>query len=218
MKPDTITSPPSELANQISQILFDSGSVRIDLNSIVTWASGICSPIYCDNRLLLSLPGAREKVIAGFESIIKESFSNINVICGVASAGVPWASMLAQRLSLPLVYVRKEAKGHGKGKQVEGTLEKGSNVIVIEDLISTGGSSAAAIEVLKDAGAEVVGLLAIVTYGLPDATERFKKLDIALKTLTNFEALVEVGLARGLFKDSDVEVLKGFQADPWGWR
>lgn len=180
------------LSNEIARDLLDIKAVQIKTEGYFTWTSGIKSPIYCDNRLTMSYPNIRKKIVKAFVKEIEQMIEKPDVIAGCATAGIPHAAWLAEELNLPMIYVRSAPKGHGKGNQIEGQLTKGQNVIVIEDLISTGGSSIQAAKAIVQAGANVISTLAIFTYGLDKSINQFLKEDILLTTITDFDQLLSV--------------------------
>ncbi|SDJ73548.1 orotate phosphoribosyltransferase [Sediminibacillus albus] len=175
-----------EIANDLLSI----GAVKISPNDPFTWTSGIKSPIYCDNRLTMSYPEIRKRISSAFKQLVETMEEQPDVIAGCATAGIPHAAWLAGQLDLPMVYVRSKPKAHGKGNQIEGQITPGRRVIVIEDLISTGGSSLQAAQALQDEGFIVLGVAAIFSYGLPQATQNFDSQGLALHTITNFDILV----------------------------
>jgi orotate phosphoribosyltransferase len=181
-------------AEQIARILVDIGAVelRADPASWFTWTSGRRAPIYCDNRLLLSHPDARAAVADALCDSIRERAPDVQVIAGTATAGIPHAAWVAERLKLPMVYVRSEAKGHGKGKRVEGRLLGGERVVLIEDLISFGGSAVAAIEGLRAENADVIGLQAIFSYGFRQAADRLQSAGVPWSSLSDYDALLRL--------------------------
>lgn len=204
----------AELPKEIAKSLLDIKAVALRPNEPFTWTSGIKSPIYCDNRLTMSYPAIRELVAEGFASLIKQHYPDAQVIAGTATAGIPHAAWVAQKLGLPMIYIRDKAKGHGKQNQIEGKLEAGQKVVVIEDLISTGGSSIKAALAVKDAGGEVQGVLAIFTYQLSRAEEGFREAGIPLTTLSNYTALVEAALELGYIQANEVALLQSWREDP----
>ncbi len=201
----------------IARILLEIGAVSLRVDPPFQWASGRLSPIYCDNRLIMSYPDHRQKVAEGFEALISSHDFKPDVIAGTATAGIPHAAWLAHRMGLPMVYVRGAAKGHGKQNQIEGKLEPGQRAVLVEDLISTGGSSIAAAQGLRDAGAELLGVTAIFTYGLAVAARRFAEAGMALDTLTRFEVLNQEAEAMGILTAEEKRVLAEWQKDPAGW-
>lgn len=182
-----------------------------------TWASGWHSPIYCDNRRILSDPDLRSKV-AGWlaETAVKEC-PDAEIVAGVATGAIAHGVLAADRMGKPFVYVRPKPKDHGTGSQIEGVLPKGSKVVVIEDLISTGMSSLAAVKALRDAGAEVLGMVAIFTYGFELAAQRFEEENVRLKTLSCYDALIEEAMATGYVRESDAQILRQWRLNPSEW-
>ncbi len=182
-----------------------------------TWASGIKSPIYCDNRLILSAPEVRTRIENRLAELIQIEFPTAQVLMGTATAGIAHAALAAERLHLPMGYVRSGAKSHGRGNQIEGRLEPGARVVVVEDLISTGGSSLEAVESLREAGAEVLGIAALFTYRMSKADERMGAAGVKAVALSNLDVLVEVAVESGyLAADQGPSVLQ-FRDDPAGW-
>ena len=199
---------------EIARILLDLKAVSLRLDPPFTWTSGRLAPIYCDNRLIMSDPSRRKLVAGSFKALIDEKGLKPDVIAGTATAGIPHAAWLADLMDLPMVYVRGAAKGHGKQNRIEGRLDSGNRVILIEDLISTGGSSLSAVEGLKDAGAEVLGVAAIFTYGLDAAQKIFDDAGIPLYTLTSFDVLVTEAVHGGNLSESDLDALAEWRKDP----
>lgn len=195
------------MAKHIAQALLDIEAVSLSPNDMFTWSSGIKSPIYCDNRVTLGYPKVREAVRDGLIQLIEEHFRDVEIISGTATAGIPHAAYISDKMTLPMSYVRSKSKSHGKQNQIEGASSKGKKVVVIEDLISTGGSSITAVEALRDAGADVLGVVAIFTYGLQKADERFKETGIPFYTLSHFDELVEVAFERGEISKQDIDGL-----------
>ena len=179
-----------------------------------TWASGIKSPIYCDNRLTLSYPEVRKDVEQGLAELVKKHFPECQILMGTATAGIPHAALVADILGLPMGYVRSIAKSHGRNNQIEGKWAKGDKVVVVEDLISTGGSSIEVVESLRSLGVEVLGVIAIFTYGLPKALENFEKANCKAYALSNYDALIEVALEENYIKEEDLNKLKEWKKDP----
>jgi len=202
---------------KIARILLDLKAVSLCIDPPFTWTSGRLAPIYCDNRLIMSDPAGRKLVASGFKAVIEEKGFKPEVIAGTATAGIPHAAWLAELMNLPMVYVRGSAKGHGKQNRIEGRLEDGNQVVLIEDLISTGGSSVSAAESLKEAGADVLGVIAIFTYGLDVAQKAFSDADIPLFTLTRFDVLAREAAQSGRLSESDLETLSEWQRDPGLW-
>lgn len=182
-----------------------------------TWASGWKSPVYCDNRKILSYPHVRDYVKSELANTILEHFPDAEALAGVATAGIPHGTLASDLLRLPFVYVRSKPKGHGLSNQIEGVLTAGQKVVVIEDLVSTGMSSLEAVEALRQAGAEVIGMCALFTYGFPQATEAFEKANVKLVTLSDYNALIGVAEAQGIVKADDLEKLAQWRLAPSTW-
>lgn len=198
----------------IAKDLLDIKAVFLRPNEPFTWASGIKSPIYCDNRLTLSYPNVRKDIENGLAELIKENFPEAQCLMGTATAGIAHAALVADILDLPMGYVRGGAKSHGRNNRIEGKVEPGMKVVVVEDLISTGGSSLECVEALREAGCEVIGLVAIFTYGLPKATTNFEEANCKYATLTDYDTLIEVAKENSYIKDEDMEKLKAWKKDP----
>ena len=205
------------VARDMAEFLLEIKAVILNATEPFTWASGIKSPIYCDNRKTLSHPKVRNFIKTSFSDLIDDEFGDTDVIAGVATAGIPHGALVADVLNLPFVYVRDKPKGHGLENQIEGKLEPGQRVFVIEDLISTGGSSLKAVEALRSAGAEVVGLGAIFTYGFPQAQEAFDKANCKAVTLTNYDTLLDIALRNNYIKQEELDTLKGWKENPQAW-
>ncbi len=201
----------------IAESLLQIKAIKLDNNNPFTWASGIKSPIYCDNRRTLSYPKVRTHIRQAFVQLINEEYGNIDVIAGVATGAIAIGALVAQDLGLPFVYVRSEKKSHGLENQIEGVVESGQSVVVIEDLISTGKSSLAAVEALRAAGCNVKGMAAIFSYNLPEAQEAFKNANCSVKTLTNYDILIKKALEMGYVKDTDLESLIKWRQNPRVW-
>lgn len=204
----------TDLAHEVAGHLLDIGAVFLRPDEPFTWASGIKSPIYCDNRLVLTAPEARDVVEQGIADTVREHFPEAEVLMGTATAGIAHAAIAAHLLDIPMGYVRGGAKGHGRENRIEGKLEAGQKVVVIEDLISTGGSVLEVVEVLKEAGAEVLGVVGIFTYGMAKARARFEEAGVELVTLSNFDAVAKIGAETGRIKPDDVERLLQFRNNP----
>ena len=179
-----------------------------------TWASGIKSPIYCDNRLTLTAPEVRTDVEKAMATAIKEHFPAVEVLMGTATAGIAHAAITAHLMDLPMGYVRSGAKDHGRGNQIEGRLEPGQKVVVVEDLISTGGSCIETVNVLRNAGAEVLGVISIMTYGMKKGIDRMAEAGVDWISLTCFDAVIEVAAEQGLIAPEDIDRLKAFRDNP----
>ncbi|WP_223066395.1 orotate phosphoribosyltransferase [Paenibacillus caui] len=202
------------IAGQIAASLLEIEAVALRPHQPFTWTSGIKSPIYCDNRLTMSYPEVRDLIAESFAAIIRDQYPDAEVIAGTATAGIPHAAFVSQKLGLPMVYIRDKAKGHGKENQIEGLIKRGQKVIVIEDLISTGGSSLKAALAVKEAGAEPLAVLAIFTYQLDKAASAFAEAGVSLQTLSNYTALVETAVKEGKIKPEDLELLQSWRQDP----
>lgn len=203
--------------HQIAQALLEIGAVSLEPNQPFTWTSGMKSPIYCDNRLTMSFPNVRKQIAKGLAELIQENYPEVEVIAGTATAGIPHAAWVAEELNLPMVYVRSSAKKHGKGKQIEGKIESGNKVVVIEDLISTGGSVIEAVGALEQEEAEVLGVAAIFTYELPKGEENFSIHNVITHTLTNYSHLIDTALKLGKIQEKDVATLNQWKKDPENW-
>lgn len=204
-------------ALKVAEFLLQIKAVKLQPTEPFTWASGWNSPIYCDNRITLSFPNIRTFIRQGYSAVITEHFGKPDVIAGVATGGIAQGALVAQELGLPFIYVRSSAKGHGMGNQIEGHFEPGQKVVVIEDLISTGGSSIKAIEALKDGGLDVKGLVATFTYGFKLAEENFDAINCPFVTLTNYDYLIEQALKKKYIADKDIESLKDWKEEPESW-
>lgn len=206
-----------EAALKVAEFLLKIKAVRLNLEEPFTWASGWKSPIYCDNRLVLSYPDIRTYVRQEFVRLIEDRFSSPDVIVGVATGGIAMGALIAQELGLPFAYVRSGSKGHGMKNRIEGKVALGDTVVVIEDLISTGGSSLSAVEALKEAGAVIKGMAAIFTYGFPLAEDNFKKAGIELGTLTDFSTLAQAAVRSNYIESSQLESLDIWRRSPDTW-
>src|SRR5665647_650612 len=182
----------------IAEKLLQIKAIKLSIHSPFTWASGWKSPIYCDNRKILSFPFVRDFIKSEMCNVIFQSFEKADIIAGVATAGIPWGAMAADQLKLPYIYVRPKPKEHGLGNQIEGFYEPGKRVVVIEDLISTGKSSLQVVDVLKNAGLEVEGMVSIFNYGFEEAEEDFKQANITYKSLTDYDTLIALAIEKGI--------------------
>lgn len=204
------------IANEVAERLLQINAVKLNPQNPFTWASGIKSPIYCDNRLVLSFPAVRSFVIQAFvEKTL--AFEPFDIVAGVATAGIPHGALLADRLGKPFIYVREKAKSHGRQNQIEGNIWEGAKVLLIEDLISTGGSSLKAVETLREAGCEVVGVLAIFSYGFQKAEDVFNAADCPFDTLSNYNVLVEKAMDMQYISPNDLETLQDWRISPSTW-
>lgn len=204
----------SNTSQKVAAYLLEIGAVALRPQDPFTWTSGIKSPIYCDNRLTMSFPEVRNYIAGGFAALIKASYPEAQVIAGTATAGIPHAAWVSDKLNLPMAYIRDKAKGHGKQNQIEGSISPGQKVIVIEDLISTGGSSIKAAQAVEEAGGEVLAVLAIFSYELDRATEAFAAAGVPLQSLSNYTTLIDVALSQGKIAESDVALLQSWRKDP----
>lgn len=202
---------------KVAQGLLKIGAVKLRPQEPFTWASGWHSPIYCDNRKTLSYPEIRTVVRDAFAAVVKAKYPDAEVIAGVATGAIAQGALVADALGLPMIYIRSKAKDHGMGNLIEGDLKKGQKVVVIEDLISTGGSSLKAVEAVREAGAEVLGMVAIFTYGFPISEAAFKEHQVELTTLSNYNVLIDAALKSGYVKESDVNTLKEWRKAPEKW-
>ncbi len=201
----------------IAEKLLQVEAVKLRPEEPYTWASGWKSPIYCDNRKILSFPYIRDYIKSELCNVIFEQFAEAELVAGVATAGIAWGAMAADQLKLPFVYVRPKPKEHGLGNQIEGHFEKGAKVIVVEDLISTGKSSLQVVDALREAGAEVVGMISIFTYGFDVAVEAFDKAGVKLKSLTNYPQMINLAMEKGTVTADMESVLLQWQKDPANW-
>ena len=202
------------LAYEVASSLLKIKAVFLRPNEPFTWASGIKSPIYCDNRLTLSYPEIRDIIENGLAELINEYYPTCEVVMGTSTAGIPHAAYVSSILNLPMGYVRGGAKDHGRGNQIEGVVPKGKNVVVIEDLISTAGSSIEVVNILKEAGCNVLGIASIFSYELKKGIDRLKKADVINHSLSNFTTLIEVSNQMGYIEEKDVSKIKKFQNNP----
>lgn len=201
----------------IAQKLLQINAVQLNVEHPFTWASGWKSPIYCDNRKILSFPYVREFVKSELCNEIFTRYSDAEIIAGVATGGIPWGAMVADQLKLPFIYVRSKPKGHGMGKQIEGFYEEGKRVAVVEDLISTGKSSLQAAQVLIDNGLKVDGMVAIFNYGFSVAKEAFAQKGIPFKTLSDYQSLISLAVDQGLVSAEDEKTLLNWRENPSEW-
>ena len=201
------------IQKEIALGMLEVGAVELNATDLFTWASGIKSPIYCDTRLTISDVAVRKQIANGLAGNIKQFFPETEVVAGTATAGIPHAAWVSDVLELPMVYVRSKPKGHGRGKQIEGKFAEGQKVVVVEDIVSTGGSSITAVEALREAGCEVVGVVCVYTYNLPKAEQAFEEAGVKYVSLTNFDYLVEAAIETGKIQEKDIPFLKEWHAD-----
>ena len=203
-----------DIKHEVARSLLSIEAVFLRPQEPFTWASGIKSPIYCDNRLILTAPEARDLVERAIAETVRREYPQVQVLMGTATAGIAHAAIAAHLLGLPMGYVRSSSKDHGRQNRIEGRLEKGQKVVVVEDLISTAGSCIEVVEALREAGAEVLGVASIFTYGLQKGLDRLAAANVVNHSLSNFDAVCEVAAEEGKIKPEDIERLKRFRANP----
>lgn len=208
----------AEIDRHVAGLLLNSKAIILEPSKPFTWASGWLSPIYCDNRVTLSYPETRDYIKKAFRTTIQKHFESPDLIAGVATGAIAQGALVADIMDLPFVYVRPSAKDHGRQNLIEGRLQTGQKVVVVEDLISTGGSSLKAVEALREAGAEVLGMVAIFSYGFELAARNFREAGVELKTLTDYHVLVETALNTAYIQQDQVEMLKQWRKDPSQWK
>jgi orotate phosphoribosyltransferase len=201
----------------IAEKLLQINAIKLNIQNPFTWASGWKSPIYCDNRKALSFPFIRDFIKSEMCNVIFQSFENADMIAGVATAGIPWGAMAADQLKLPYIYVRPKPKEHGLGNQIEGFYEPGKRVVVVEDLISTGKSSLQVVDVLKNAGLEIEGMVSIFNYGFDKAKEAFENYNLTLKSLTDYDSLISSAIEQNRISVNDQNTLLNWRKDPASW-
>lgn len=206
-----------EQAEKIAGLLLECEAVSLNPKEPYTWASGIKSPIYCDNRITMSYPAVRKEIAKGLADIIRKFYPETEVIAGTATAGIPHAAWVAEELNLPMIYIRSKAKGHGKQNQIEGRLTEGQKVVCIEDLISTGGSVIDAASAVQQAGGMVLGCAAIFSYQLDAAMDNFQEADLPIYTLSNYSALIKEAAEKGIIKSEDKMLLNEWRGNPAEW-
>ena len=202
----------------VAEKLLQVGAVKLRPEEPFTWASGWKSPIYCDNRKVLSFPYTRDFIKSEMCNVIFEGFPEAQLLAGVATAGIPWGAMASDQLKMPYIYVRPKPKEHGLGNQIEGSFEPGQKVLVIEDLISTGKSSLDVVKVLRDAGLEVIGMVSIFTYGFKQATQAFELASVPYKSLTNYSTLIGMAVEKGTVSAETEALLLQWREDPANWK
>ena len=201
----------------IASDLLKINAVTLSPNEPFTWASGIKAPIYTDNRITISFPEVRTHIADGLAELIRNKFPEVKVIGGVATAGIPHAAIVADKMNLPMIYVRSKPKDHGRGKQMEGSIDENAPIVLIDDLLSTGKSVLNAAQALKNEGYNVIGVVAIFSYELPDSTKNFKEAGIEFDTLTNYSTIIEQAKAENSISDDELVVLRKWRDDPWNW-
>jgi orotate phosphoribosyltransferase len=207
-----------ETAGKVASLLLDIEAIKLNYKNPFTWSSGWKSPIYCDNRLALSYPKIRTIIKESLAKAIKKNFSQAEYIAGVATAGVPQGALVAEALELPYIYVRPKPKGHGMGNLIEGKIEKNKKVVLVEDLISTGGSSLKAAQALKEAGFKVLGMVAIFTYGFDVAQQNFEEAGIPLVCLSDFNHMLTEAVAKKYLDENQLIHVKSWRVDPENWK
>jgi len=207
-----------QVANTVAGFLLDCEAVKLNLKEPFTWASGWKSPIYTDNRVTLSYPQVRTYIKNQLVSLIINNFPTVDCIAGVATGGIPQGAMTADEIGVSFVYVRAEPKGHGLKNLIEGHIQEGQKVVVIEDLISTGRSSLRAVEALQESGAEVLGMVSVFTYGFPQAWDAFEKAGIKCFPLTDYLSLISTALHKGIILEKDVAALEQWRKNPAAWK
>lgn len=205
-------------AKVVAEKLLQVNAIKLNPEQPFTWASGWKSPIYCDNRKVLSFPFIRDFIKSEMCNVIFEKFPGAELLAGVATAGIAWGAMAADQLKLPYVYVRPKPKEHGLGNQIEGFYERGQKTLVIEDLVSTGKSSLQVVDVLKEQGLDVIGMVSIFTYSFPVATEAFSKASLPYYSLTDYPTLIESAIQKGIIPAAQQDVLLNWQEDPANWK
>lgn len=208
----------SNLATEIAQSLLQIKAIKLNPANHFTWASGWYSPIYCDNRKILSYPAVRKQVCEGFAGIVREKYPDVDIIAGVATGAIAHGVLVAEKLGKPFIYVRSSPKTHGLSNQVEGEFWPGAKVVVIEDLVSTGGSSLSAVEALRENGCEVLGMAAIFTYGFSTARENFAGADVYLDTLSDYKTMIELAARQGYVREDELQTLQEWRRDPANWK
>jgi orotate phosphoribosyltransferase len=204
-------------AKAVAEKLLQVNAIKLNPENPFTWASGWKSPIYCDNRKVLSFPFIRDFIKSEMCNVVFEKFPSAELLAGVATAGIAWGAMAADQLKLPYVYVRPKPKEHGLGNQIEGFYERGQKTVVIEDLISTGKSSLQVVDVLKEAGLDVIGMVSIFTYGFRVASDAFSKASLTYYSLTDYPTLIEMALSKGVVAVEQQEILLKWREDPGEW-
>ena len=206
-----------DIALKVASDLLQIKAIKLNKDNPFTWSSGWKSPIYCDNRLSLSYPEIRDSIKNALAAAAKAKFPEAEAVAGVATAGIPQGALLADALDLPFVYVRSKPKGHGMENLIEGKVTEGQKVVVVEDLVSTGGSSLKAAEALRKAGFEVLGMLSIFTYGFPLADENFKAAGLELHSLSDYSTMLEIAIGQGYISEKDLSSLDSWRKDPGSW-
>ena len=207
-----------DLDKKVAESLLQIKAIKLNPTNHFTWASGWYSPIYCDNRKILSYPAVRKEIYEGFVKIISEKYPDADIIAGVATGAIAHGVLVAEKMGKPFIYVRSSPKSHGLTNQVEGEYWPGAKVVVVEDLVSTGGSSLSAVEALREGGCDVLGMVAIFTYGFPTAEENFAGADVKLDTLSNYKTMIELAVNHGYVHEDELQTLKEWRRDPANWK
>lgn len=202
------------MKEQVAAHLLNIQAVSLQPSNPFTWSSGLKSPIYCDNRLTMAFPEVRREIAKGLETLIRNHYENVTVIAGTATAGIPHAAWVSERMDLPMAYIRSKSKGHGKGNQIEGSIQTGDKVVIVEDLISTGGSVITAAEAVREVGAEVIGVVAIFTYGLEKGNMQMKEANLHYQVLTDYDTLIDVALKEDKISNEELQKLKKWRENP----
>ncbi|GJM60073.1 orotate phosphoribosyltransferase [Persicobacter diffluens] len=208
---------PKEISQKVASHLLEVEAIKLSPSKPFTWSSGWKSPIYCDNRVALAYPAVRTYIKEALAAMIKANYPEVEAIAGVATAGIPQGALVADALGVPFMYVRSKPKGHGMENLIEGDPKGGQKVVVLEDLVSTGGSSLKAVDALRQAGIQVLGMAAIFTYGFQIADDNFAASNVDLSVLSNYADMIDTALASGYVKEGEVEVLKAWRVDPSNW-
>jgi orotate phosphoribosyltransferase len=208
----------ADMKRKTAGYLLQSKAIILDPAKPFTWASGWLSPIYCDNRVTLSFPEIRDHIKGAFRDSILEHYGKPGLIAGVATGAIAQGALVADLMELPFIYVRGSAKGHGRQNQVEGRMEPGRKVVVVEDLVSTGGSSLRAVEAIRKAGGVVTGMVSVFTYGFPVAGEAFRKAGVQLVALCDYHTLIGMAVETGYISSADAEILEQWRRDPSAWK
>jgi orotate phosphoribosyltransferase len=209
--------PNDQTNKRVAELLLEAQAIKLSPEKPFQWSSGWLSPIYCDNRVALSYPDTRTYIKKVLAEVIREQYPDVQAVVGVATGGIAQGALIADVLELPFAYVRPEPKKHGMGNQIEGRLEAGSSVIIVEDLISTGGSSLKVVDVLRASGVEVAGMVAIFTYGFEIAEKNFQEKQVKLTTICNYASLLETALQNNYINQSQVESLNAWRLNPSAW-
>ncbi|HKG68365.1 MAG TPA: orotate phosphoribosyltransferase [Segetibacter sp.] len=202
----------------VAEKLLQTGAVQLRPDEPFTWASGWKSPIYCDNRKVLSFPYIRDYIKSEMCNVIFEKYRDADLLAGVATAGIAWGAMAADQLKLPFIYVRPKPKEHGLGNQIEGAIKKGQKTVIVEDLISTGKSSLQVVDVLRTAGLEILGMVSIFSYGFEEADKNFAEAGVQYESLTDYSTLINIGLEKGKIESRAETLLLQWRKDPGNWQ